>query len=434
MDELPDDIDIRPRRPVRRFRLAIILLILAVFFGAGTFASYYVEALWFGSLGYGDVFWRTLNVQSLVFITFALLTWFTLYGAFVALQPPHFGTLTSGGIIIVNGRPVRVPVGPVLRVIALVGSTIVAFASASAMASDWSTFALWWYGSGAPVPSGAITADPILGRPIPFYLFTLPVWESIAGWLTLIAVLVFAMALFFRIVTGAAGAVPSRRLRPIEPPSTRGLSLAWAFLLLTIAAQVYLGRFDHLFEGHTIFTGVTYTDAHVSLPGALAVAVALAAGGLFAAVVAFVSPKVRWIVAAVVPAAVLFLGCEAVGAYVAAFVVKPNELVRETPYIAHNIAFTRQAFGLDRMSVRSFPAEPSVAAADPEHNQDTLRNIRLWDWRALQDTLTQLQAIRTYYEFADVDIDRYRIDGVERQVMLAARELSLDKLPTSSRN
>ena len=108
--------------------------------------------------------------------------------------------------------------------------------------------------------------------------------------------------------------------------------------------------------------------------------------------------------------------------------------MRERPYIAHNIELTRQAYGLDRVSQREFPAETTVEATDPANNQATLQNIRLWDWRALQDTLRQIQEIRTYYDFPDIDIDRYEIDGTLRQVMLATRELNVDKLPESSRN
>ena len=136
---------------------------------------------------------------------------------------------------------------------------------------------------------------------------------------------------------------------------------------------------------------------------------------------------------AVVPAAVCYLGTEAIASYVRTFVVRPNELVREQPYISHNIELTRQAFGLHRIAQRPFQAETSPEAADPANNQSTLRNIRLWDWRALQDTLRQIQEIRTYYDFPDIDIDRYPFDGAIRQVMLGTRELSVEKLPESSR-
>ena len=123
-----------------------------------------------------------------------------------------------------------------------------------------------------------------------------------------------------------------------------------------------------------------------------------------------------------------------VGWYVSTFVVKPNELVREEPYIAHNIEMTRTAYGLDKFAQNEFPAETTLDAADPAHNQPTLDNIRLWDWHALQDTLRQVQEIRTYYDFPDIDIDRYTINGTMREVMLAQRELNVDKLPVSSRN
>ncbi len=106
-----------------------------------------------------------------------------------------------------------------------------------------------------------------------------------------------------------------------------------------------------------------------------------------------------------------YVAVAVVGWYVSSFVVKPNELVREQPYIADNIQMTRQAFGLDRFLQREFPAETTVQAADPAGNQSTLQNIRLWDWHALQDTLRQIQEIRTYYDFPDIDIDRYNIRG-----------------------
>jgi uncharacterized membrane protein (UPF0182 family) len=204
--------------------------------------------------------------------------------------------------------------------------------------------------------------------------------------------------------------------------------------LLILALRVYLGRFEQLFEDHTIFGGVTYTDAHVALTGLLVVCAALIFGAVIAMVNAVREPRGRWLVAAVLPAAVCYVGLQAVAWYVSSFIVKPNELVREQPYIGHNIGMTRRAYGLDRVSQREFPADTTIDAADPSNNQATLQNIRLWDWRALQDTLRQIQEIRTYYDFPDIDIDRYEIDGATREVMLATRELNVDKLPESSRN
>jgi uncharacterized membrane protein (UPF0182 family) len=204
--------------------------------------------------------------------------------------------------------------------------------------------------------------------------------------------------------------------------------------LLIIAMRVYLGRFELLFDDHTIFGGVTYTDAHVTITGMLVVYTALVLGAIIAAVNAIRVPRGRWLVAAVLPAAVCYIVVQVVAWYVSSFIVKPNELVREKPYIVYNTDLTRQAYGLNRVAQREFPAETTVEAAEPASNQATLQNIRLWDWHALQDTLRQIQEIRTYYDFPDIDIDRYEIDGATREVMLAARELNVDKLPESSRN
>ena len=120
--------------------------------------------------------------------------------------------------------------------------------------------------------------------------------------------------------------------------------------------------------------------------------------------------------------------------YVGGFIVKPNQLVRERPFIQHNIEFTQEAYDLKRIERKAFPADAGVEAVDLANNASTIQNIRLWDWRALQDTLRQIQEIRTYYDFPDIDIDRYRIGGQVRQMMVAARELNVEKLPESSRN
>jgi uncharacterized protein len=414
--------------------MLLLVLLVGLWIAASSGVSYYVEALWFASLGYKDVFWTSLNIQALVFTAFAGITFLILFGAFRALRPARFREGGVGYILIIRGQPVSLPVGPVLHQLALIVALVGAVAAGVGLMADWSVFALWWYGGPSAVPSAVAdgrATDPIFGRSIAFYLFTLPAWELVLGWLTALAVVTCALAVFFALVgNGLRRGGPGGR----ADPALRGVALTWAAILLMLAARTYIGRFERLFADHTIFTGVTYTEAHVTLTGMLIVAGLLALGAIAAAVCAFAAPRLGWLIAAPVPAAVAFLATGVVGAYMNAFIVKPNELVKEQPYITHNIELTRQAYGLHRVSQRAFPAETTVEAADPANNQDTLQNIRLWDWRVLQDTLRQLQEIRTYYDFPDIDIDRYTIDGALREMMLATRELSVDKLPESSRN
>ncbi len=430
---MPESIDwprLRPPRRRRRFLFVLAILVFAgAIFGCRLAFSYYVDALWFGSLGYGDVFWRKQGIQWAVFSAFAAATFLVLYGSFLALKQAHRADLPSSQTILIGGQPVKLPVEPVMRLIALGVSLAVALGTGAAMMAEWPALALYWH---APQSAGGVM-DPIFGRPVNFYLFTLPAWQLIAGWLMTLAVITCVVALIFALVSGGTRALAGRRDSYVLLP-WRGFSITFAFLLLTFAMRVYISRFEQLFEDHTIFAGVTYTDAHVWLPGMLIGCIALVVGAVIATVNAVSMRRVRWLVVAVLPAAACYLVFHAYGWYVSSFIVKPNELVREQPYIAHNIQWTRQAYGLDQVLQREFPAETTVEAVDPANNQATLQNIRLWDWHALQDTLRQIQEIRTYYDFPDIDIDRYDIDGTIRQVMLATRELNVEKLPESSRN
>jgi uncharacterized membrane protein (UPF0182 family) len=420
-----------PRQPRRRARLFLLAFVALLVLAGGTALSYYVEALWFGSLGVADVFWTSLNLRAEIFSGVAGITFLALYGSFLALKPAHLDEL-AGLPILINGQPIRLPVEPVIKAVAIGASALVALATAAGMAAQWTTLALYWYGRADAVRNAAATADPIFGRPLAFYLFTLPAWEMLSGWLMTLAVLIAGIALFFVVVMGGTRALTGRRDRGSS--AWRGLSIAFALVLLALAIRVYLGRFESLFEDHTIFAGVTYTDAHVTLTGMLVVSLALVVGAIIALVNAVAAPRVRWLVLAVAPAAVCYIVVGVLGWYVTSFVVKPNELVREAPFITHNIEMTRRAYALDSIAQRPFPAEAGIEALDAEHNQATLKNIRLWDWRALQDTLRQIQEIRTYYDFPDIDIDRYEIDGTVRQMMLATRELNVNRLPESSRN
>ncbi len=430
---MPESIDwprMRPQQHRRRRHFFIIFAtLIGVLFLSRAALSYYVDVLWFGSLGYAEVFWKTLSLQWGVFAGFAVATFLILYGSFLALKRAHLPDLPASHTIFIGGQPVTLPVGSALRVIALGVSLVIAVATGGAMTGEWPTLALFWF---APRASGGVV-DPIFDKPVSFFLFALPAWQLIAGWLLTLSLISCAIAVFFVLITGGARAFTGRLSRSVVLP-WRGLSITFAFLLLILAIEVYLGRFQRLLADHTIFGGVTYTDAHITLTGMLVVCAALVLGAVIAFANATRMPRGRWLLAAILPAAVCYLLVQGIAWYVSSFIVKPNELVRETPYIVYNTDLTRRAYGLSQVVQREFPADTTVQAADPQDNQATLQNIRLWDWHALQDTLRQIQEIRTYYDFPDIDIDRYEIDGTTREVMLAARELNLDKLPESSHN
>jgi uncharacterized membrane protein (UPF0182 family) len=433
VEKLPETINwplhTLPPRPRRRRFIFLIAFVAIIVLASRTAISYWVDLLWFHSLGYGQVFWKTRGFEWGVFAAFGVVTFLFLLGAFTALKHAHSADLPSTHTVLFGGQSVDLPVAKVLRAISIVGSILVALVTAAAMEAQWPTLALYWY---APPATGGI-ADPIFGRPLNFYLFTLPAWQLFAGWLLSLAVISCIVAALFLLVTGGARAIGGRLSSSIPLP-WRGLCFSGGFLLLVLALQVYISRFELLFEHHTIFDGVSYTDAHVTITGLLFVCVALVLGAVVAFAAGVLNPRGLWLATAVAPAAVCYIVVALAGWYVTTFFVKPNQLDRERMYIADNIQMTRQAYGLDRFAQHEFPAEITPGAADPANNQATLQNIRLWDVQALKDTLRQVQEIRTYYDFPDIDIDRYQIGGSLRQVMLAVRELNVDKLPESSRN
>jgi hypothetical protein len=410
---------------LRLLVLTIVVVAVVAYLSSATL-SYYVDSLWFGALGYASVFWTRFALRCAVFCSFAVGTFIVLYGAYWALRPKNFGDL-PGATILVNRQPVELPIGPLVNLGALVVFLAIAAQAGATLSQSWMTLVLWRY---APHTTAL---DPIFGRSLGFYLFQLPAWELLTGWLTMLAALVCALAAVFVGITAGSRALTRQRIAASPTRPLRGLAIAVAALLLALAAQVYFGRFERLFDDHTIFSGVDYTQAHITLAGLLVVCGALLVGAAISLTAAVRTPRLIWIVGSVAPAIVCYIAVQLVAWYVSTLIVRPNQLDRERPYIAHNIELTRQAYDLDRIQVHPFPADAGILAADPSQNQTTLDNIRLWDWRALQDTLRQIQEIRTYYDFPDIDIDRYRVDGSLREMMLATRELNVQKLPVSSR-
>src|ERR1035438_2227332 len=253
---MPESIDWPPPHPPwprRRRRFLLILAVLAgLVFGGRTALSYYVDVLWFGSLGYGDVFWKTLSLQWGIFAAFAAATFLILYGSFVALKRAHLPDLPEGHTIFIGGQPLKLPVEPVLRLIALGVSLVIAAATGAGMMVEWPTLALFWY---APRTTGGVV-DPIFGKPLNFFLFALPAWQLIAGWLLTLAVITCLLAVFFILVTGGTRVLAGRLSRYVTLP-WRGFSITFAFLLLVLAMRVYIGLFIHHFSQAWIdFSGI----------------------------------------------------------------------------------------------------------------------------------------------------------------------------------
>jgi uncharacterized membrane protein (UPF0182 family) len=419
--------DARPRLR-RGARFAVFIAVGVILLAGSTVVSYFVDALWFESLGLESVFWTRLSLQAATFGAFALVTFVMVYGVYRALAPSSLSELI-GTTILINRRPVTLPVESIQKLIGLVLSAIIAALTGASMMQRWMTLALFWQ-----APRNATLADPIFGRPLDFYFFTLPVLQLVSGWLLTLSIIACLIAAGSVLISGGTGIWMQGRTAGSPMRLWRGLSISLGAFLMVLAVRAYLGRYDTLFQDGTVFSGVTYTDAHITLGGTLVICLALVAGAVMAWIAASSTPRPRWLLASAIPAIACYLLLAGVRWYVSGFIVAPNQLVRERPFIAHNIEMTRRAYALDRIETHPFPADTGIEAVDAADNQTTLGNIRLWDVRALQDTLRQIQEIRTYYDFPDIDIDRYEIEGSVRQMMLAVRELNVEKLPQSSRN
>lgn len=417
------------KRSVNIPLLVAVFIIVVILFGSSSALSWYVDALWFKALGYGPVFWKSWGLEWGSFALFFVASFLFLYGWFLILWRMHQADLPHDRDVVIGEQRLNLPVRRALRIAGIAVSLVVAAATGTAMMANWPTLALW-----LNAPRNAPPLDPVFHRPLNFYLFTLPAWQLLTGWLMGLAVVAGLAAAAFLLLSGSARTVAKARGNIHFALPWRGFSISFAFFLLMVAAQVYLNRFDTLLGTHTIFSGVDYTDAHVNITGMLVLAITLLFGAGIAAFNAFRSPRASRLVAAIIPAMACFLIVQVIGWYVGSFIVKPNQLDKERPYIAWNIKWTRKAWDLDRITRHHFPAVTTPDAADPANNQGTIENIRLWDWRALQSTLRQIQEIRTYYDFPDIDIDRYKINGDLREVMIAPRELNQNKLPGSSRN
>jgi uncharacterized membrane protein (UPF0182 family) len=420
-------IDVGPPRK-RRWRRWLIgaLVVLLLVLSRGL--SVYLSASWFSSLGFSAVYWYIFKLKIGLFIAFAIVTALILRLAFWLLERTFASQTMGKRTIVVNNQPIQFSPERFVRPLGWIIAVLFGVFYGLAMKADWQTFALYFNQAAAPA------TDPIFHKSLGFYLFSLPVFDLLSSWLITLAFIILCAAIVYSLLT-----LPQKVLKVAGTHAgSRAfstISLALAVFLSLLAWRTYLARFPYLWEDHQIFSGVSYAEAEYLIPALYFVGVALLIAAAICLINAFSKRGLRLLILAfALPFVVYIVGVFIVPAYVTNFIVKPNELERETPYIEQNIAWTRRAFALEQVELRDFEAENSVEGFDLAANRPTLENIRLWDWRALQDTLKQIQAIRTYYDFPDVDVDRYRIDGSLRQMMVAAREIDVKKLPESSRN
>ena len=422
----PEIIDVGPRR--RRWKIWIVVAAILLLLSLSRIVSIYISALWFGSLGYSSVYWYVFKAKLALFFGSAILTALLLSATFLLFQRLFGAYAFEQRTIVLNNQPFQFSPAKFIRPLGWVIAVLVGLVCALNLKEHWRQFALFWN----QPPTNVY--DPIFGKSLGFYLFSLPLYDLLSSWLLGVTFIILLAAVAYSLL-GLPQTVLKPSVRWSSGAAFRGVCCALALFLLVVSWRTYLSRFPFLWDDHAIFSGVTYTDAHYTLPAMFFVCVALIIAAIVLLVNAFAVRRFSLLLIAIaLPVAVYIVGVVMVPSYIQSFIVKPNELDRESPYIGYNIEWTRRGFGLEQIERRDFEAENSTAALDLANNRESVENIRLWDWRALQDTLRQIQAIRTYYDFPDVDVDRYVTGGQTRQMMIAPREINDSKLPSQSRN
>ncbi|HEX7513878.1 MAG TPA: UPF0182 family protein, partial [Candidatus Methylomirabilis sp.] len=398
-----------------------ILVVFVLLNVAGQVLPLYTDYLWFQEVKLASVFTTVLGLKLLLGIAGGLLVALLLYlNVWLAARP------TSGDVLVELedplGLPSRLVIEPLVRKFLLPGSLVLGFLAAMQAASQWETVLRFLNAQ----PFNA--TDPLFGRDISFYVFRLPLLETLYGW----AMLLLGSTLFLVLATYVLHrGVQITPQGPMVATRARTHLLTLGALLLVVkAGGYYLDTFSLLTSVRGIVSGAGFSDIHATLP-ALRILAILAL--ISAAVCISQIGRQGFRVVLVALGGLLVanvLGLGVVPNVMQRLRVVPNEMVAERPYIEQNIKYTRMAYGLDRIKEEEFPAEETLRAEDLRKNDATIKNIRLWDRRPLLVTYAQLQEIRTYYKFVDVDNDRYMLDGELRQVMLSARELSYRNLPS----
>ena len=397
----------------------LLILFILVFLGRGIYL--YTEWLWFGEVGYTSVFWKMLLTQAGLFLAAGAVFFAIVYGNIMLARrfAPRYrigpdSELTERGQV--PDRLVRLLI-PALLVL----PTLIA---AGVGAAAWEEFLKFLNGSSFGM------ADPVFGRDVGFYLFTLPflrTLQSFFWWTLIFTFLVTAGMHFFDFAITWSG----DRIA-FAPHVKAHLSVLLGLVMFTLGAGYLLKGYVLMFSPRGVVFGASYTDVHAQLPVYKFLAVVAAISGiLFLINIYFRGWKLPAAAIAIIILTAIFAG-RVYPFIVQQYQVSPNELDKEQQYIQYNIDFTRRAFDLEPIQDQPFAAVDNLTPADIQANAATTNNIRLWEPNTLGQTYNQIQVIRPYYGFQDIDVDRYTIGGKLQQVMLSSRELRTAALPTAA--
>jgi uncharacterized membrane protein (UPF0182 family) len=398
-----------------------LFVIFLVLISLRQLISLYVDWLWFQEVGYTQVFTTSLFFKTILALLGAGIFALLIYAnARIAARTVRGVRFLDQENFLDLPRPELID--PLVQRLLLPAALVLGLFAAPQAASHWESFLLLLN------PTSFGLEDPLYNRDLGFFVFQLPALRTLYNWvMTALALSLVLTAVIYVLYRGLQY---SPRGIFLAPRARIHLLVLIAALLTAKAAGYVLDSYDLLYASGGAAFGAGYTDVYVSLPALRILTVAaLIAAALSAAQIT--RPGFGYLFVGTAGLVLVHvIGLSAAPAMVQRFRVVPNEVDSERPFIEHNIKFTRTAYGLDKIENEDFPADETLNAADLQRNDATIKNIRLWEHQPLLATYAQLQEIRTYYKFVDVDNDRYNIDGTYRQIMLSARELSHQHLPS----
>ena len=407
---------------MRRLRvLWIVSLAFILFALLPTITGPITDWLWFSEVGFQNVFATEIVTKFLLFVIGTLVAYF-----FITLNARFATRGVSRSPVLWRVSPDLPPVDvarSLSKTIAPVGA-VFALIFGTAAVGAWMDFLQFTHSSSF----GA--TDPIFGREIGYYVFTLPAIASVIGFVRSLVILSLIISLFFHVLRGRV-TLPPQRVGLESPADKHVAVLLVAFLILT-ALQALMVRIPELLYSDTgPLVGASYTDLHARLPALYIIAVTAVVGAALV-IYGMIRRKIVWFTF-VSFAAYVVVSIVVGGLFPFAmqrFIVAPTELTRETPQLRHHIGATRVAWGLDKVEERALTGDASLTLANIRANAATVENVRLWDRDPLLQTFGQLQEIRTYYDFISLDDDRYMVNGRYRQILMSPRELNPESLPT----